>query len=442
MITVKIPNNNIHERKYILSIMFDEFLGINFEIIRDNNILDWIIELENGSQLIIKDHFFRKYPQDLEYLKLENIPSNIEFGQNDFIVEDNIPIIYGTDELKTNEQEQKTITCGIDIFASSFFMLSRWEEYVNKNRDNHNRFLAIESLAFKNDFLDRSVVNEYVEMLWSMLEYLGINQKRKDKEYQLFLTHDIDELYMWKSWKQVFRVALGDIIKRKSLALAFERISEYYHVNRNKINDPFDTFGLLMDESESVGLKSRFYFMSGGVTEYDNRYRIDEQKSLELIQKIKQRGHIIGIHPSYNAYNNFEQFKKEKEHLEKVASCKIVEGREHYLRFEVPTTWQIWDDNGMKIDSTCGYADKEGFRCGTGDEFNVFNILTRKKLKLKERPLVVMDCSLFDYNSYSYNEASKIMNRLQKNTNDFTLLWHNSYTKHMKFYRDRIESKK
>ncbi len=56
--------------------------------------------------------------------------------------------------------------------------------------------------------------------------------------------------------------------------------------------------------------------MSGGVTEYDNRYRIDDPKFLNLILKIKQRGHIIGIHPSYNAYNDFEQFKKEKEDLE------------------------------------------------------------------------------------------------------------------------------
>jgi hypothetical protein len=43
------------------------------------------------------------------------------------------------------------------------------------------------------------------------------------------------------------------------------------------------------------------------------------------------------------------------------------------------------------VDSTCGYADKEGFRCGTGYEFSVFNILTRKKLNLKEKPLTYMD---------------------------------------------------
>ncbi len=42
-----------------------------------------------------------------------------------------------------------------------------------------------------------------------------------------------------------------------------------------------------------------------------------------------------------------------------------------------------------------------------------------------------MDCSLFDYNNYSYAEANGIMDRLVKSTNSFTLLWHNSYIKHI-----------
>ncbi len=184
-----------------------------------------------------------------------------------------------------------------------------------------------------------------------------------------------------------------------------------------------------MDKSEELGLKSRFYFMSGGVTEYDNRYDINEQK--ELIEHIKSRGHIIGIHPSYNAYNDFEQFKQEKELLENVAEQKIDEGREHYLRFEVPTTWQIWEDNGMRLDSTCGYADKEGFRCGTGDEFSVFNILTREKLKLKERPLIVMEGSFTNYQKHITSESMRkkieeLIMKTKKYNSTFTLLWHNS----------------
>jgi len=436
MLKITIPSNNKNERKYIIDIIFNEFLGLEYKLeIGSNN---YEIILENSHKLIIQDSFFEHYSNDLEYLKLENIPSKIEFTKNDFIVENDIPIIYGNSSL---DIQNSSLVCGIDIFASSFFMLTRWEEYVNKNRDNHNRFPAYESLAYKQNFLDRAVINEYIEMLWNMLKYLGIKQQRKVKNYQLYLTHDVDELYMWKSWKQVLRVATGDILKRKNLGLALERISEYFLIKRKRINDPFDTFDWLMDKSEAIGVKSRFYFMSGGVTEYDNRYKINEPKSLKLIKKIKKRGHIIGIHPSYNAYNDSEQFKKEKLILEQIVEQKITEGREHYLRFEIPTTWQIWEDNRLEIDSTCGYADKEGFRCGTGDEFSVFNILTREKLRLKERALIIMDCSLFDYQDLNYDDAITEVNKL-KNNNNLTMLWHNSYIKHNIFYKRLLEFKR
>ncbi len=407
MIKIKVPNNNINERKYILDIIFNEFIGLEYKL--EIGSVDYEIVLENNKQLVIKDTFFNKFTQDLEYLKLENIPKRIE---------------------------------ELDIFAASFFMLTRWEEYVNKNRDSHSRFPATESLAFKEGFLDRPMVNEYVEILKSMLLELDNSLKFKEREYQLFLTHDVDHLYFWKSSKQLFRIVAGDVLKRRDFSLAFARVKEYVLVKTKKIRDPFDTFDWLMDKSEEVGVKSRFYFMSSGITEYDNNYKIDEPKSLELIDKIKKRGDIIGIHPSYNAFNDNEQFKKELDLLEKVTGQKIIEGREHYLRFEVPTTWQIWEDNGMQVDSTCVYADKEGFRCGTGDEFSVFNILSREKLKLKERPLVVMDCSLFDYNSHSYESAIEKIDKMRKHTNSFTILWHNSYIKHIKFYGDYIDTKK
>ena len=435
MFKIKIPNNNINERKYIIDILLGEFLGLDYLVTVDSDNDSWDIVLENGNNLIIEDHFFNKFSKELEYLKEENIPKKVEFSKNDFIVENDIPIIYGIDKVSVNSDSRQAntvaICCGIDIFASSFFMLTRWEEYVNKTRDKHNRFPAIESLAYKNNFLNRPVVNEYVEMLWNMLNFLGCKQERKKREFKLVLTHDVDEIKLWKSWKQVFRVMIGDVLKRKDLFLAFERFAEYFLIKRGKIKDPFDMFEWLMDKSEAVGVKSRFYFMSGGFTEYDNRYKIDSIEVLELIDKIKQRGHIIGIHPSYNAYNNFEQFQKEKVLLEQTVREKIVEGREHYLRFEVPTTWQIWEDSGMRVDSTCGYADKEGFRCGTGDEFSVFNILTREKLKLKERPLIFMDDNRMS-GERIYNNKLLIQNikRLQKQSMKFqmkfTVLFHQS----------------
>jgi len=409
MIKIRIPNNNIKERKYVLDIIFNEFLGLNYSL--DVGSEDYVIVLENKKKITIQDTFFNKFPQNLEYLHLRNIPKSI------------------------NE---------LDMFSTCFFMLTRWEEYVNKNRDKHNRFPATQSLAYQEGFLNRPIVNEKIEELKEKLLAVDGSLIFKKKEFELVITHDVDEVNFWKSKKQLLKILVGDMLKRKDINLAFNRIKEYYLVSQGKIKDPFDTFDWFIDRSKELEITSRFYFMSGGVTKYDNRYDISTQKS--LIEKIKNTGNIIGIHPSYNAYNDSQQFKKEKELLEKVCGCKITEGREHYLRFEVPTTWQIWEDNDMKVDSTCGYAEKEGFRCGTGDEFSVFNILTQEKLNLKERPLIYMDDTSFFYQELSEEEVLiNISNLHISYSMTYTILWHqnfgkkNLYLKIIKKLKEEIE---
>jgi hypothetical protein len=426
MISVKIPNNNINERKYIIDIIFKEFLGLDYYV--EIGSQNYEIILENGNTLIIEDHFFNNFPNDLEYLKEENIPKSVEFAKNDFIVENNIPIIYGNHILKTNNQKLKTITCGIDIFASSFFMLTRWEEYVNKTRDNHNRFPAYASLAYKHNFLDRPVVNEYVEMLKNMLLYLGLNQQPKTKNYQLILTHDVDHAYKYKRFNNMLKELAGDLIKRKSIKQFFNTLSYQTKFLLNKVNDPFDTYDYLMDISEKAGVKSYFFLHSSNSAKQD----VDNDKFLKQVsQKILKRGHYLGYHPSYNAYNDFELFIKDKEKIENIIGQKLTVGRAHFLRFEVPTTWQIWEDANMEWDSSLSYADREGFRCGACYEYSVFNILRRKKLNLKEKPLIVMEGSFVTYQpDISSNEMeSKIIdliNIVKKYNGEFVFLWHNS----------------
>jgi hypothetical protein len=396
MIKITTPNNNIAERKYILDIIFNEFLGLEYALGTGSD--DYIIELKNKKTLIIKDTFFNRFLKDLEYLKLENIPTKI--GE-------------------------------LDIFAASFFMLTRWEEYVNKNRDLHNRFPATESLAFKQGFLDRPVVNEYVEELKTMLLELDDNLKFKIYNYQLLLTHDVDIPQKYTSIKSGLIEIVGDIVKRKDIKKAFLNIFLKIKVMIKIQKDPFDTFDYLMDVSEKVGVKSYFFFMGKGLTKFDNMYDSGDGFIKDLVIRIKKRNHHIGIHPTFNAYNDSKQFTKEKKELEKNLDTNITFGREHFLRFEVPKTWQIWEDHDMSWDSTLSFADKEGFRCGVCYPYSVFNILTRKKLNLKERPLIVMEGSFATYQpdiapQEMESKIKQLMEEVKKYNGEFVFLWHNS----------------
>jgi hypothetical protein len=46
-----------------------------------------------------------------------------------------------------------------DIFAASFYLISRYEEYLPHVKDEFERFPAEESLAFQNKFLDKPIID-------------------------------------------------------------------------------------------------------------------------------------------------------------------------------------------------------------------------------------------------------------------------------------------
>jgi len=426
MMTINIPNDNILERKYIINVLFDEFLGLNYSLKINDGIINTDIILENGNILVIEDHFFNKFKTEKEYLELSNIPSKIEFLNSDLISQEDIPIVFGKNYIKVLE---KSIICGLDIFASSFFMLTRWEEYVNKERDKHNRFSSKSSLAFKFDFLNRPIVNEYVELLWKLLVHLNIDQKRKERKFQVTPTHDVDLPKLWWGVKDVIKSIAGDVFKRKDLKSVIWTVKNYFKTIKGA-KDPFDTFEYLMNLSEKNNLTSHFFFMSGGTSSKDNYYKISNPIIRSLMEEIKDRGHVIGFHPSYNAYDQDSQFKEELANLNENSPSNVNCGRDHFLRFDVPATWQIWEDNRMKWDSSMSYADHEGFRCGVCYAFSVFNVLERKQLKLKEKPLIVMDGSLVTYQNITveegYNKVNGLLQKVKKYNGDFVFLWHNS----------------
>jgi len=395
MIQIFIPNNNINERKYIINVIFKEFLGLDYNISIYNN-SDYKIILRNGNFLIIEDNFFNKYPNDLEYLKFENIPKNIE---------------------------------DLDIFATSFFMLTRWEEYVNKIRDQHNRFPAYESLAYKNNFLDRPIVNEHLEDLKNNLKKLDETLIFKKRKFQIYLTCDVDNAKKYRNFKSGIKDIIDDLVVKKNIRFFLKNIAHKVLFTFRLVKDPYDTFDYMMDCSEKLNLKIYFFLHSSNSSKHD----INNDKYIKaLANKILKRNHFLGYHPSYCAYKDYNLFIKDKEHIEKIIENNLYFGRQHYLNFLVPTTWQIWEDAKMKWDSSLGYADKEGFRCGTCYPFTTFNILTRQHLSVVENPLIVMDTSFVTYreNKLAPKDMEKkiidLIDIVKKYNGNFVFLWHNN----------------
>jgi hypothetical protein len=448
MLRIILPDNNHSERKYAVEVLLKDFLGLDIDMVFNEHEQHYRIQLENGATLKVEDHFFSQFPGEKSYLDKHYIPRDVivqKKTSNSFLPENDIPVIYGASKIKISDAD---ITCGIDIFASTFFMLTRWEEYVCKERDHYGRFPVKASLAARAGFLHRPLVNEYLEMLWNMLRHLGIRQERKDQKFQLLLTHDVDYPLLWASPFFFLKKLGGDVFKRKSMTEAVFSIRSYAATNFGKRHDPYDTFDYLMQLAESVNTPAHFFFMAGGKSKLDPKYNLEADFIKKLMVEIHERGHRIGMHPSFETFDNEELFREEKSRLEAVSPQPITCGRQHFLRFSVPETWRIWGNCGMEWDSTMGYPEQEGFRCGVCIPFPVFDFLERKKRKLREIPLLAMDTTFTVYKKSTGEETiehlKNLLSKVQKYRGTFAILWHNSsfntpeYSKLREVYKEAL----
>ncbi|MBE0447466.1 MAG: polysaccharide deacetylase family protein [Actinobacteria bacterium] len=447
-VAISYPKTYQQERQYICDVIFREFLGLDYRI-REEDRLDTRITLlgdHDKRELLLPDILFQ-IPIE-QWLTKNSLPKQplewwtvSEVFPKASLLNHRLPVIFGRalQGEKYYAYSGNKITLGIDIFGSAFFMLTRYEEMVKSDRDHMGRFPAQASLAYREGFLTRPVVNEYLEVLWLTMESLWPGLQRKRRLSRVYLSHDVDHpLYaIGKSVPQVLKSTIGDMIKRKDLVTANHRIRSFAQAWRGNLdNDIYNTFEFIMRLSEQHGLRSAFYFITDhSAREIDGFYSIDDPWIRKLLWQIHKRGHEIGLHLSYNTFNDPLQIQQEFMILKRVCEEEGIHqdlwgGRQHYLRWQSPITWQYWEDVGLNYDSTLTFADHVGFRCGVCYEYSVFNLKQRSPLNLRERPLIIMEATLLRYMGLPFDKISEEISELKKRCDlfngDFTMLWHNS----------------
>lgn len=444
MFVIRLPDNCRAERSWIASVILRDFLGLSYEISFGERKSVQICA--GGQTLDVADAFFEKASQ--HWLSSESLPTRrlpqwfvSESGLSPQLVRRDVPVIFG--EVGFVKSDSRNAGLKLDIFGSAFFMLSRYEEAVRFDRDDHDRFPASAALAERERFLDRPIVDEYVEILWSAIVQLWPTLVRKRHTARVLVSCDVDSPFdpACESLPRLGKRLIGQTWRDKSPAHMGATINNYVKVRGGDYSyDPYrSAIDWIMDINEQAGNQVAFFFIPEQTDpRMDNSAHLDQPRMRGLLRTIHYRGHEIGIHPGYNTYQHPVAFKQSVDALRRAMDQEsIVQesmgGRQHYLRWDAMTTPQLWDANGLQYDSTLSYADRPGFRCGTCREYRMYSLADRQPLALKQRPLLVMEGSVIDamYMGLGYSEeALALMQRYKKickqYQGDFTLLWHNS----------------
>ena len=328
-------------------------------------------------------------------------------------------------------REDGSVVFQVDILAAALFMLTRWEETILPDRDQHDRFPATASVAYRQGFLDQPIVDRYAMILRAWLQKLHPNWQPPTRNLTLRLSHDIDHLRRFLTTKEAFRQTAHDAVYLRRLDLVWNDVKDYLSGRLWLANNPYLTaIDVYADLAESVGTKAYFYIMATTPGPYDEGFDIHNPTLLTKLRAIQDRGHIVGLHPGYRTYRDLNRYQTEKAHLERALNQSVHHARQHYLRFQVPFTWRIAAAAGIKEDTTLGYADHEGFRCGTSYPYPVFDILADELLPLTEHPLHMMDSTLMFYRNLTPQQGFDRMERLARRVaevgGELHLLWHNT----------------
>ncbi len=437
MIYIYYNNNDFYKQiEYTFSTIFHIFnIDVRYmkslQKIKDENIL--LINYSN--EILHKKNVINIKPSYLfsdKYLTMDSMPKVPLKKYKGF------PVIYlskeDNEECYVNTENNCLIT-NMDIIQSSFFMLARYEEVLlwdKIDKDIYGRFPAKESLAYKENFLHIPIVNEYIEWLWQWIDSFNLGYKRKniwgEYDFAACLTHDVDRpfKYTYPLKKDIQN------LKIKKTKLAYRDI--FLHV-LSKIDykkDSFYTFNYMRKIERKYNFTSSFYFMSGGNSQLDGKYNIEDFKIKLLINYLLEGGCEVGYHYSFNTNENLEQMIIENNIIKQISPKSIYGGRSHYLKFNIINICNNCEKIGLLYDSTLGYGEQIGFRCGSCFPYKIFDIKRNKTLNICEIPLIVMDVTLTEPQYLALNteqsiyEAIKLIKTVRNYNGVFTLLWHNS----------------
>lgn len=357
------------------------------------------------------------------YLKIENDEEKIPLFEKPIKldVKGEILVRYfdKNDEYPCVASKDNTIIIGFDIFNEVGHILTGYLEHVwKKGEKEHKRLAKI------------PIVDYYEKILFDCLLFasreskIPLNYKPfwpDGKKLAVCLTHDVDRIHKTYQYFTHF----VKYLKRGNFYTAFGQIVSI------RGDEPYWNFRKIIEIESKLGVKSTFFFLNEESKTclftprewklYWGRYDIMDAKIVELIRKLDIGRWEIGVHGSYNSYNDIKKMEEEKKILEEILGKKVYGISQHYLNLENPRTWEYHEKLGFVYDSSIGFVTDIGFRWGTCHPFHPFNPANGKLIYVWELPITIMDNAC---DNQSWNDMVDIISVVERFNGLLLLRWH------------------
>lgn len=310
-----------------------------------------------------------------------------------------------------------------DIFAATFYLISRYEEYLPHVKDDYGRFTAQESLAFKNKFLDQPVVDIWAYKFKAILQDNYHDFEFPDQKYTVRPVIDIPVAYDYKL-KGLMRTIGGTF--KDFFTLKFKRLYQRYSVIMGFKRDPYDTYKYIINKQKTSRYKFVFFFLLGDFSTYDKNINFQKQKFISLIKHVGDYCQV-GIKTSFFALSNIEILKEEKARMERIINTAIVGSRHSFSKVNLPESYRHLVELEIPEDFTMGYVNYLGFRAGTCTPFLFYDLDFEVQTPLKIVPFQALDFAFLKYHSLLDKQQAlkRLIQSIKQVNGTFVPVFHN-----------------
>ena len=315
-----------------------------------------------------------------------------------------------------------------DIFSAAFYLISRYEEYLPHEKDVYGRYAHIQSLAWREGFLDIPLVNYWLQDLRAALNLYYPGIAFRYPAFKFIPTYDIDSAFSFlhKEWWRNLGGALKTLARGRWAVLR-QRIE----VLREKQQDPFDAYEWLDSLHLYCRLRPYYFFLVAARCKgVDRNLPLSSTGFRELIQ-YHAVGYRLGIHPSWQSGDDEKLLREEIEWLEVVSGQPINRSRQHFIRFTLPETYRRLSRHRIDRDFSMGYGAINGFRASVASSFYWYDLEKEEATELRVFPFCFMDSNSYYKQKYTAAQAMTELLHYYRHTRKVNglmiTIWHNNF---------------
>ncbi|TKD61904.1 hypothetical protein FBT53_11030 [Flavobacterium sp. ASW18X] len=373
-----------------------------------NQVLGRILGLEVGFTTKVEDFIKHKEPK-ITYTK-QPLQNELFIRSNDLLFEQ------GINDIEIKVQDWEGVPCffesgeksglPFDIFSASFYLLSRYEEYLPHVKDSLGRFPPETSIAFQHQFLDKPVVDIWAFRFLAVLKekFPELENKQRIYAFTSIINVTTSHIYAMRGLGR----SIGGMVKDLS-KFQLRRLGKRMAVWINPKKDPYDNFDRLMEIHKEVkGIKTMFFFQFAEYSEHDKNISIHRSKFRYLIKSVADYS-VVSLSASMAAGAELKVLKEEKARLSQLIHRPIKYARMRYNRVLVPHTYRELIEAEFTDDFSMGYTHHLGFRAGTCTPFHFYDINLEVQQPIKVHPFAVSDYAL-----RKYKKQDEVIQRLDQ----------------------------